>query len=189
MPEVTENQERSGSLLFDPTLYNELSPGMKLIYANSGVVGSALVIAMLFALADPGLLIYGHSEATPVGWLWSALTGSEGEFGTDLLRYAFVSLTALAILVLWPVLCVLGMIAGFVLYFLGYYLAYALYLCPFQVIHTALISLPEKWAYEHIPERLLRPVYLRRDRHDQVETYFVISFIMTALVFQICIIL
>lgn len=157
------------------------------VYAFSGVIGSAVMLVVLWSLADPGLAIYEKPESTPVGWLWQAITGSPSSFGTDILRYLLVTVTILSVLLLWPWMCVLGVVVGNTVFVLASYSLQAVYLYPFLVLHTALFSLPLKWVYDHVPESLINPCQMQRIRQQEAGKSFLVSFAVTALVFWLCV--
>lgn len=157
------------------------------VYAFSGVIGSAVMLVILWSLADPGLAIYDKPESTPVGWFWQAVTGSPSAFGANILRYLLVTLTVLSILLLWPLVCMLGVVVGNAIFVLISYTLQAMYLYPFFVLHTALFSLPLKWAYDHVPESLLNPHQLQRIRTQEAGKSFLVSFVVTGFVLWICV--
>lgn len=172
---VAENPAvHSSQSLNDPTLGDVLPAGMQWLSSYSGVVGSALLLVFLWLLADPGLTVYGTAEATPLG--------------ADAARYAAMVITGLGILLLWPLVCALGLLSGFTLYLIVYQALCVVYLYPFHVLQTALFALPERWAYEYLPKRLLNPERLRADRRDDVSRSYLISSGVTMLVYCLCVV-
>lgn len=174
---TAHNPSGSKSSFHDPDLYRKLPTGMRLIYSHSGLFGVFALAALLWFLADPGLAIYGHPESTPIGGLWHLVTGSDSAYGTNILRYTLMIVMVAVAILFWPLMCGLGMVIGFSVYFLTYWVANLVYVYPFQVMHTLLFSKPEAMAYRHIPDGLMKPTFQRRHRREEIQQMYLYSFV------------
>lgn len=156
------------------------------VIGYGSVLGTALMVGLMMVLSDPGLWLHDSPKDTGMGVALTFLYHGVPDGVVNAVRYITAGLTVLTTIVLWPFVFAAGSVLGLLLFLLPSVIVGVVFVWPYRAIHEAIFTLPEKRAFDHVPDGFLRHDRLTRFRRGDIAAEMVVSFCVTLLVYFVC---